>query len=76
MASSSPEFYDWLNRVTTLIRALKDPQEHELFEIFCRELSHVFQFDELAKYDAASNTFDECVAAPWHGAPVVWLELE
>ena len=50
--------------VTTLVRAQKDPQERELFEIFCRELSQVLQFDEFAKYDAASNTFDECVAAP------------
>src|SRR5260370_42181574 len=58
MAYSSTEFYDWLIRVTTLIRAQKDPQELELFEIFCRELGQVLQFDELAKYDAASNTFN------------------
>src|SRR5262249_14745290 len=55
MANSSTEFYDWLIKVTTLIRSQHDPQEQELFELFCRELGQVLQFDELAKYDAASN---------------------
>src|SRR4029077_3999565 len=41
----------------TLIRAQQDPEEQELFEIFCRELGQVLQFDSLAKYDGASNTF-------------------
>jgi formate hydrogenlyase transcriptional activator len=63
MTRSSTEFYDWLIRVTTLIRAQKDPQEQELFEISCRELGQVLQFDELAKYDAASNTFN------WYAGP-------
>jgi len=63
MAYSSTEFYDWLIRVTTLIRAQKDPQEQQLFEIFCRELRQVLQFDELAKYDAASNRFN------WYAGP-------
>jgi hypothetical protein len=47
MASSSIEFYDWLIRVTTLIRAEKEPQEEDLFEIFVKELGQVVvgQFD-------------------------------
>ena len=57
MKYSSTEFYDWLIRVTTVIRGQKDPQELELFEIFGRELGQVLQFDHLAKYDPTSNTF-------------------
>ena len=63
MASSSIEFYDWLIRVTTLIRAEKEPQEEDLFEIFVKELGQVLQFDHLAKYDAVSNTFS------WYAGP-------
>jgi formate hydrogenlyase transcriptional activator len=56
MARSSTEFYDWLFRVTALIRAQKDPQEWELFDLFIRELHGVLPFDEIAKFDGASNT--------------------
>jgi hypothetical protein len=63
MGSSRVEFYDWLIRVTSLIRAQKGPQEQELFEIFVKELGQVLQFDHLAKYDAAVNTFS------WHVGP-------
>jgi hypothetical protein len=34
MKSSSTEFYEWLIRVTNLIRAQPDPHEQELFKIF------------------------------------------
>ena len=57
LASSSTEFYEWLIRVTTSIRAQKEPHEQDLLEIFVRELGQVLSFDHLAKYDAASNRF-------------------
>jgi hypothetical protein len=57
MTSSSTEFYEWLIRVTALIRAQKEPREQELFEIFVKELGQVLQFDHLAKYDEAVNAF-------------------
>jgi formate hydrogenlyase transcriptional activator len=63
MASSNIEFYDWLIRVTTLIRAQKEPQEQDLFEIFVKELAQVLQFDHLAKYDAVLNRFS------WYAGP-------
>jgi hypothetical protein len=63
MGSSSIEFYDWLIRVTTLIRAQTEPQEQDLFEIFVKELGQVLQFDHLAKYDSAVNTFS------WYAGP-------
>jgi formate hydrogenlyase transcriptional activator len=63
MAYSSTEFYDWLIRVTNLIRAQKEPQEQDLFEIFVKELGEVIQFDHLAKYDAVLNKFS------WYAGP-------
>jgi hypothetical protein len=63
MATSSIEFYDWLIRITALIRAQKEPQEQDLFEIFVKELAQVLQFDHLAKYDAVLNRFS------WYAGP-------
>jgi hypothetical protein len=63
VATSSIEFYDWLIRVTTLIRAQKEPHEEDLFRIFVKELGQVLQFDHLAKYDAVSNRFS------WYAGP-------
>jgi formate hydrogenlyase transcriptional activator len=53
--SSTAEFYRWLIRNTTLIRAQADPQPEEFFHIFVRELGQVVQFDALAKFDEAAN---------------------
>jgi formate hydrogenlyase transcriptional activator len=61
MARSNAEFYEWLIRVTNLIRAQQDPQDRELFELFARELGHVLAFDALSKFDATSATFH------WYG---------
>jgi len=55
MARSSAEFYEWVIRVTNLIRAQQDPHDRELFEIFARELGQVLPFDALGKYDATSG---------------------
>jgi len=57
MACSSTEFYEWLIRVTNLIRAQRDPHERELFELFARELGQVLSFETLSKFDATSATF-------------------
>jgi len=57
MNASTTEFYEWLIRVTTLIRAQQDPQEDQLFDLFVRELGQVLQFDAVSKFDAATNTF-------------------
>src|SRR5689334_19799246 len=62
MARSSAEFYEWLIRVTELIRAQQDPHE-DLFELFARELGEVLSFDALSKFDATSSTFD------WYAGP-------
>ena len=53
--SSTAEFYEWLIRNTTLIRAQIDPQPGVLFDLFVRELGEVVQFDALAKFDEAAN---------------------
>jgi formate hydrogenlyase transcriptional activator len=62
--SSIAERYEWLIGITTLIRAQKEPQPGELFDIFVRELSRVVQFDALAKFDEASDRVD------WYFSPV------
>ena len=63
MARSNAEFYEWLIRVTNLIRAQKDPHDRELFELFARELGEVLSFDALSKFDATSSTFH------WYAGP-------
>jgi hypothetical protein len=57
MARSSAEFYEWLIRVTNLIRDQQEPHDRELFELFARELGQVLSFDTLSKFDATSATF-------------------
>jgi formate hydrogenlyase transcriptional activator len=61
MARSSTEFYEWLIRVTNLIRDQQDPHGRELFELFARELAGVLPFDVLSKFDATTATFH------WYG---------
>jgi hypothetical protein len=63
MARSSAEFYEWLIRVTNLIRAQQDPEDGEPFELFVRELGEVLSFDTLSKFDATSATFH------WYAGP-------
>jgi formate hydrogenlyase transcriptional activator len=63
MACSSTEFYEWLIRVTNLIRAEKDPHHHDLFEIFARELGQVLPFDGLWMFDGAS------AKSRWYSVP-------
>jgi formate hydrogenlyase transcriptional activator len=63
MARSSAEFYEWLIRVTNLIRAQQEPHDGELFELFARELGEVLSFDTLSKFDATSTTFH------WYASP-------
>lgn len=73
MGRSSTEFYEWLIRVTNLIREQQDPQPRELFEILVRELGHVLPFDLLGKYDATSGKY-RCYAGP--GFEKVSQEIE
>jgi len=49
------ERYEWLIRVTTLIRSQQQAQPQELFDLFVREFGQVVQFDALAKFDEAAN---------------------
>jgi formate hydrogenlyase transcriptional activator len=63
MARSSTEFYEWLIRVTNLIREQQDPHDRELFEIFAHELGQVLPFDVLGKYDSTSGAY-RCYAGP------------
>jgi formate hydrogenlyase transcriptional activator len=63
MARSSAEFYEWLIRVTNLIRAHQDPEDGEPFELFVRELGEVLSFDTLSQFDATSATFH------WYAGP-------
>ena len=63
MARSSTEFYEWLIRVTNLIRAQNDPNHHELFGIFARELREVLAFDGIWVFDGASAT------SQWYSVP-------
>ena len=63
MARSSAEFYEWLIRVTNLIRTQQDAEDGEPFELFVRELGEVLSFDTLSKFDATSATFH------WYAGP-------
>jgi formate hydrogenlyase transcriptional activator len=63
MACTSTEFYEWLIRVTNLIRDQQDPHDRELFEIFACELGQVLPFDVVGKYDATSSAY-RCYAGP------------
>ena len=63
MARSSADFYEWLIRVTNLIRAQQEPDEREPFDLFVRELGEILSFDALSKYDATSATFH------WYAGP-------
>src|SRR6516165_180925 len=63
MARSSTEFYEWLIRVTNLIRDQQDAHDRDLFELFARELAEVLSFDALSKFDATSSTFH------WYAGP-------
>ena len=63
MARSSTEFYEWLIRVTNLIREQQEPHDRELFEIFAHELGQVLPFDVLGKYDSTSGAY-RCYAGP------------
>ena len=63
MARSSAEFYEWLIRVTNLIRAHQDPEDGEPFELFVREFGEVLSFDTLSQFDATSATFH------WYAGP-------
>ena len=52
-AQSMVERYEAVIRISTSIRAGKDPRD--LFEILAHELSKVIQFDAIAHFDESAN---------------------